>query len=96
VKQFYVYILANERNGTLYAGVTSDLAGRVYEHRNELVEGFTKKYKIHRLVWYEAHETADSAISREKQIKGWKRDWKLQCIDEFSPLWEDLFESLNG
>jgi putative endonuclease len=96
VKQYYVYILASERNGTLYTGVTSDLAGRVYEHRNGLVEGFTKKYKIHRLVWYEAHESADSAIKREKQVKDWKREWKLQCIDKSNPFWDDLYETLNG
>jgi len=79
-----------------YTGVTSDLVRRVFEHRNGLVEGFTKKYSIHRLVWYEVHSTSDSAIKREKQIKDWKRDWKLELIDKANPLWDDLYEKLNG
>ena len=84
-KQFYVYILCSKRNGTLYIGVTSDLVKRVFEHKNDLVEGFTKKYKVHRLVWYEAHDSAESAISREKQIKKWKRMWKLKVIEQNNP-----------
>ena len=96
MKQYYVYILASDRNGTLYTGVTSDLVRRVFEHRNGLVEGFTKKYSIHRLVWYEVHSTSDSSIKREKQIKDWKRDWKLELIDKANPLWDDLYEKLNG
>ena len=73
MKNYYVYILSSKRNGTLYTGVTSDIVKRVYEHKNGLVEGFTKKYNIHNLIWYEAHESAESAINREKQIKKWKR-----------------------
>ncbi|MBI4688556.1 MAG: GIY-YIG nuclease family protein, partial [Nitrospirae bacterium] len=71
MKRFFVYILCSKRNGTLYIGVTSDLIKRVYEHKNDLAEGFTKRYKVHNLVWYEAHETAESAIKREKNIKKW-------------------------
>jgi len=96
MKKFYVYILCNKRNGTLYTGVTSDIVKRVYEHKHGLVEGFTKKYKIHHLVWYEIHESAESAIIREKQIKKWKRDWKLKIIEKENPQWVDLFKSICG
>ena len=92
MKKFYVYILCNKRNGTLYTGITSDLIKRIYEHKNNLVEGFTRKYNIHRLVWYEIHETAETAISREKQIKAWKRQWKLRLIEENNPKWNDLYD----
>jgi putative endonuclease len=77
-------------------GVTSDLLKRVYEHKNNLVEGFSKKYGTHRLVWYEMHETAEPAISREKQIKKWNRKWKLELIDNNNPLWQDLYEELTA
>jgi putative endonuclease len=80
MKNYYVYILSSKRNGTLYTGVTSDLIKRVYEHKNNLADGFTKKYNVHRLVWYETHESAESAINREKQIKRWKRAWKLKLL----------------
>ena len=80
-KQPVVYILASKRNGTLYTGVTSDLAKRVYEHKNDLIDGFTKRYQVHHLVWYELHENMESAILREKRIKVWKRNWKLNLID---------------
>ena len=73
MKTFYVYLLCSKRNGTLYVGVTSDLVKRIYEHKNNLVEGFTQKYNVHRLVWYETHESTESTITREKQIKKWKR-----------------------
>ncbi|MBE3097974.1 MAG: GIY-YIG nuclease family protein [Planctomycetes bacterium] len=86
-----VYILASRRNGTLYVGVTSNLAKRVWEHKNDVVEGFTKRYGVHRLVWYELHETMDSAIRREKAIKEWRRAWKLELIEQFNPAWEDLY-----
>ena len=89
-----VYILASTRNGTLYIGVTSNLVRRVHEHKNNLVEGFTSKYKVHDLVYYEIHETMDSAITREKQIKKWKRDWKIQLIEKTNPEWNDLWESI--
>jgi len=94
MKRFYIYILCNKRNGTLYTGITSDLIliKRIYEHKNNLVEGFTQKYNIHRLVWYEMHETAETAISREKQIKAWKRQWKLRLIEENNPEWNNLYD----
>lgn len=85
-----VYILASHRNGTLYIGVTSDLAKRLYEHKNEVTEGFTKKYAVHSLVWYEFHETMESAIMREKQMKKWNRSWKLRLIEDANPVWDDL------
>jgi len=91
MKTFYVYILCNKRNGTLYTGVTSDLIRRVYEHRNYLVEGFTKKYNVHNLIWYEIHDTAESAISREKQMKRWERKWKIELIEKLNPDWTDLY-----
>jgi len=94
MKRFYVYILCSKRNGTLYTGVTSDIIKRVYQHRNNLVDGFTNKYNIHRLVWYEIHETAEAAIIREKRIKKWKRAWKLQLIEQHNPEWNDLYESI--
>ena len=94
MKNLYVYILCSKRNGTLYIGVTSDLVKRIYEHRNNLVDGFTKKYNTHRLVWYEVHESAESAITREKQIKKWKRAWKLKLIEQTNPKWIDLYENI--
>lgn len=94
MKQFYVYILSSKRNGTLYIGVTSDLIKRVYEHKHDLVEGFTKKYNVHYLVWYEIHESSESAITREKQIKKWKRTWKLKLIERENPDWNDLYETI--
>jgi len=94
MKSFYVYILCNKRNGTLYTGVTSDLIKRIYEHRNRLVDGFTKEYAVHRLVWYEMNESADAAIAREKQIKRWRRDWKLHLIEKNNPQWNDLYDAL--
>lgn len=94
VMQPCVYLLASRRNGTLYVGVTSNLVQRVWQHRNHLVEGFTKRYGVSRLVWFELHETMASAIRREKAIKEWKRAWKIQLIEETNPEWVDLFESL--
>jgi len=94
LKQFYVYILCSKRNGTLYTGVTSDLVKRLYEHRSNLADGFTQKYNVHRLVWYEVHESWESAIKREKQIKKWKRAWKLKMIEGNNPSWGDLYESI--
>lgn len=93
-KQPCVYILASKRNGTLYAGVTSNLIKRVWEHKNNQVDGFTKKYGVHTLVWYEAHETMMSAIAREKAIKEWKRKWKLELIESMNPDWKDLHQDL--
>lgn len=94
MKKFHVYILCSERNGTLYVGATSNLIKRAYEHRNNLVDGFTKKYNVHRLVWHETHDSAESAIRREKQIKKWSRAWKLRLIEENNPQWADLYESI--
>ncbi|HBL16481.1 MAG: GIY-YIG nuclease [Elusimicrobia bacterium GWA2_69_24] len=89
-----VYILASRRNGTLYVGVTSALAKRVWEHKNDIGEGFTKKYRVHMLVWFEAHETMESAIRREKAIKEWKRIWKVELIERGNPGWKDLYEEI--
>jgi len=94
VKQPCVYILASQRNGTLYAGVTSDLIKRVWEHKNDQAEGFTKKYAVHLLVYFEQHEDMNAAITREKQIKKWNRAWKLRLIEEKNPNWNDLYETL--
>ena len=91
-----VYILASQKNGTLYIGVTSDLVARIYQHKNDLVEGFTKKYHVHLLVWYEVHETITEAISREKQLKKWRRIWKIELIEQDNPQWNDLYDSLLG
>ena len=90
-KQPCVYILASKRNGTLYTGVTSDLVKRIYEHKNDLVVGFSKKYKVHHLVYYENHDVMESANQREKQIKKWNRAWKLRMIEERNPEWRDLW-----
>jgi putative endonuclease len=94
MKDYYVYILCSERNGTLYIGVTSKLAKRVYEHKNDLVDGFTKKYNVHNLAWYEIHGDIETAITREKQIKKWKRDWKINLIEKYNPDWDDLYDSI--
>ena len=94
MKQPCVYILASKRNGTLYVGVTSNLVQRIWQHRNDEVEGFTQKYKVHTLVWYEVHETMESAIAREKAIKEWQRAWKLELIEAANPDWADLFGEL--
>jgi putative endonuclease len=89
-----VYILASKRNGTLYVGVTSDLVKRVWEHNNNVVEGFTRRYGVRQLVWYEPHENMDSAIQREKQLKEWKRQWKLDLIEGANPNWLDLYPTI--
>jgi len=93
-RQPAVYILASKRNGTLYIGVTSDLAKRVWQHKNDVVDGFTKRYSVHQLVWYELHETMESAIEREKTLKNWKRAWKLELIENSNPSWQDLYETI--
>ncbi len=94
MKQPCVYILASSRNGTLYVGVTSNLAQRIWQHKNNLTEGFTKKYGVHLLVWFEPHETMESAIAREKALKEWQRAWKIRLIEENNPQWGDLYESI--
>jgi len=94
MEAYFVYILASRRNGTLYIGMTNDLVRRVWEHKQALVEGFTKKYGVHRLVWFETAERPEAAISREKQLKKWKRAWKLELIEEGNPEWKDLYEEI--
>jgi len=89
-----VYLMASRRNGTLYVGVTSDLAKRVWQHKADMVDGFTKRYGVHTLVWYEAHDSMESAIRREKPIKEWKRKWKLELVEKDNPEWKDLYEDL--
>ena len=93
-RQPCVYLLASKRNGTLYTGVTSNLLKRVWEHKNNLVESFTSKYGVHTLVWYEVHDTMETAIQREKTIKNWKRAWKMKVIEEMNPEWRDLYPDL--
>ncbi|UCE83098.1 MAG: GIY-YIG nuclease family protein [Deltaproteobacteria bacterium] len=93
-KQFYVYILASKRNGTLYTGVTSNLIQRVWQHKNDMVKGFTRKYNVKTLVYYEVHESAETAITREKKIKRWRRAWKLELIEDSNPEWKDLYEEI--
>ena len=88
-RQPYVYILASRRNGTLYIGVTSDLPARLHQHRTKAVRGFTKRYDVHRLVHFEVAESMAAAIAREKQLKAWRRDWKIALIEEENPFWED-------
>jgi putative endonuclease len=92
--QYYVYIMASRRYGTLYTGVTNDLALRASQHRSDGISGFTSRYAVHRLVWYEAFDDINAAIHREKCIKKWRRAWKLYLIEAFNPGWEDLFESI--
>ena len=94
MKNYYVYILASKRNGTLYIGVTSDLMKRAYEHRKALVKGFTERYKVHLLVYFETTGSAESAIAREKQLKKWNRQWKIELIEENNPEWADLYPQL--
>ncbi len=94
-KHYYVYILANKKNGTLYIGVTNDLIRRIYEHKHSLADGFTKQYKIHTLVYYEESENPISAIEREKQLKAWHRNWKINLIQEHNPEWKDLSIALD-
>ena len=89
-----VYILASKRNGTLYVGVTSDLLARTWQHKNSAVEGFTSKYDVYYLVWYELHESMDSAIAREKAIKKWNRTWKLKLVEKLNPEWKDLYNDI--
>ena len=93
-KQFCVYILTNRPRGTLYIGVTSNLPQRIAQHREKLVEGFSKRYDLQNLVWFEVHETADSAIVREKQIKKWNRVWKLELVERTNSDWRDLFADI--
>ena len=89
-----VYMLASRRNGTLYLGVTSDLLKRVHEHKSGAVRGFTRQYGVHHLVWFEQHATMESAIAREKEVKKWRRKWKLDLIEKANPYWRDLLDDI--
>ncbi|MGB3746792.1 MAG: GIY-YIG nuclease family protein [Rhodanobacter sp.] len=89
-----VYLLASRRNGTLYAGVTSNFPARIWQHRNNVVEGFTRQHHVHDLVRFELHETMKSAITREKAIKAWKRSWKIELIEKSNPYWRDLYKEI--
>jgi len=95
-KRYYIYILVNERNGTLYIGVTDDLKRRIFEHKNNLLDGFTEKYNIHNLVYFEETNDINVAIRREKQIKKWNRKWKLELIERENPTWEDLYTNISA
>jgi putative endonuclease len=94
VRQSYVYIITNRRNGTLYTGVTSDILKRIWEHKQGIVDGFSQKHSLKLLVWYEVHSEIEEAIKREKQIKKWNRKWKLRMIEEVNPFWKDLYNEL--
>lgn len=94
MKQPCVYILASKKNGTLYIGVTSNVIKRVWEHKNSVVDGFTKTYQVHLLVWFELHETMETAITCEKQLKKWRRGWKIRLIEKDNPAWTDLYPSI--
>jgi putative endonuclease len=93
-RQPCVYITASQRNGTLYTGVTSNLPARIWQHRNDVVAGFTQRHQVHQLVWYEMHETMESAIAREKAIKAWKRAWKIELIEKTNAYWRDLYDDI--
>ena len=93
-KSFFVYILASQRNGTLYVGVTSNIVKRIWEHKNKLFPGFTKKYGVDKLVYFERYFDPENAIKREKRLKFWKRKWKLELIEKFNPSWKDLYDSI--
>jgi putative endonuclease len=95
-KHFAVYIMASRRNGTLYIGVTSNFAKRIWEHKHGFVDGFTRDYGVSKLVWLELHDNAESAITREKQLKKWNRAWKVRLIEETNPYWNDLYSTLTG
>jgi putative endonuclease len=94
-RNYYVYILASKKNGTLYIGVTNDIARRVWEHKEKIVKGFTAKYDVNKLVYLDLFNEVNDAIAREKQLKVWKRDWKIRLIEERNPNWDDLYFTLN-
>jgi putative endonuclease len=95
-KTFWVYMLANKPSGTLYIGVTSNLVQRIWQHKNKVAEGFTTTYGVDRLMWYEQHGNAESAITREKQLKKWNRAWKIELIRQANPDWRDLYDRMVG
>lgn len=90
----YIYIMASRRNGTLYTGVTSNIIRRIYEHKNDIIDGFTKKYAVHNLIFFEKYNEIKDAIVREKQIKKWNRNWKIELIEKENPEWNDLYDGL--
>jgi putative endonuclease len=92
---YFVYLMASRKHGTLYLGVTNDLVRRVYEHKNKLVAGFTARYDVDRLVWFETYDDPTSAIAREKDIKKWRREWKIRLIEEDNPDWLDLYDRIT-
>ena len=92
---YYVYLLASDRNGTLYLGATNDIVRRVYEHKSKVVAGFTKRYAVDRLVWFEIYDDPTSAIAREKELKKWRRNWKIRLIEECNPQWIDLYPQIS-
>lgn len=96
MKSYYVYILASKRNGTLYVGVTENLVRRSYQHKSDVNDGFTKKYGVHKLVYFEEFQNINDAISREKRIKKWNRQWKLELIEKMNPDWKDLYWDIVG
>ncbi len=96
MKTYYVYMMTNKRNGTLYTGMTNDLIRRVYEHRSGEIAGFTKKYGLKMLVWYEQHDDVNAAITREKNIQSWKREWKINMIQSANLEWRDLYNEVTG
>lgn len=93
---YYVYLLASERNGTLYLGVTRDLVRRIYQHKTKVTPGFTSKYGVHKLVWFETYDDPTNAIAREKNIKKWRRTWKMRLIEKSNPTWRDLYDEITG
>lgn len=96
MRNYYVYILTNKKQGTLYIGVTNNLKRRVYEHKNDLVNGFAKKYNLKNLVYYEITSDVNSAIAREKKLKKWNREWKIDLIEKMNPEWKDLFDGMEN
>ena len=92
---FYVYLLASKRNGTFYLGVTRNLVGRAYQHKTKATPGFTSRYGVQRLVWFETYDDSTTAITREKKLKKWRRAWKLRLIEEANPTWRDLYEEIT-
>ena len=94
--RYFVYLLASRRNGTLYPGVTNDVMRRTWEHKSDVIDGFTKKYGVHILVWFETYDDINAAIAREKQIKGWNRAWKIKLIEKYNSGWNDLYKRLLG
>jgi putative endonuclease len=91
---YFVYILASQRHGTLYVGVTNNLVRRIYEHREKLIEGFTSQYNVTRLVWFDQTESIEEAITHEKRLKRWRREWKIELIEKTNPAWDDLYERI--